>query len=71
MDEEIRKLLERQAEWQKSRAKLSWAEKVRMAEAVREDVARLREHFLAERRRKALESTDSRGGDSKKLDIPS
>lgn len=36
------RLLERQAEWQKGRAALTWAEKIRMAEAVREDVAKLR-----------------------------
>jgi len=42
MDDKVRKLLERQAEWQKSRAKLSWAEKVRMVEAVRESMAALR-----------------------------
>jgi hypothetical protein len=41
MNDEVRKLLERQAEWQKSRATLSWAEKVRMAEAVRESAATL------------------------------
>lgn len=36
---EIQKLLEKQARWQKSRKKLSWAEKVRMAERVRADAA--------------------------------
>ena len=33
---EIEQLLERQARWQESRAKLSWAEKVRLAEILRE-----------------------------------
>ncbi len=37
---DIRKLLEKQARWQKNRKKLSWAEKVRMAERVRADAAR-------------------------------
>ncbi len=36
------KLLERQATWQKCRVALTWAEKVRMAEAVRDSVAQLR-----------------------------
>jgi hypothetical protein len=35
---DIPKLLERQARWQKNRKKLSWAEKVRMAERVRADL---------------------------------
>jgi len=39
---DITKLLQRQAEWQKVRAALSWAGKIRMAEAVREDVGKLR-----------------------------
>lgn len=37
---DIQKLLEKQARWQKNRKKLSWAEKVRMAERVRADAAR-------------------------------
>jgi hypothetical protein len=39
---EARAQFERQRAWQKSLAGLSWAEKVRMAEAVRDDVASLR-----------------------------
>lgn len=39
---EIEQLLERQARWQKSRSSLSWAEKIRMAERVRESAARWR-----------------------------
>lgn len=38
---ETRKLLERQGAWQKKRAALTWSEKIRMAEAVRESAARL------------------------------
>jgi hypothetical protein len=37
-----RKLLQRQAGWQKRRKALSWAEKIRMAERVRDDAAKLR-----------------------------
>jgi hypothetical protein len=39
---EIKKLVERQAAWQKGRTALTWPEKIRMAEAVRDWVARLR-----------------------------
>jgi hypothetical protein len=38
---ETRKLLERQAAWQKGLAALTWPEKVHMAEAVRESAAQL------------------------------
>lgn len=38
----IEELLRRQAEWQRAQSQRSWVEKVRMAEAVRESVARLR-----------------------------
>ncbi len=38
---DTRKLLERQAAWQKGRAALTWPEKIRMAEAVRESASRL------------------------------
>ncbi|MBK5296609.1 MAG: hypothetical protein JJE40_05565 [Vicinamibacteria bacterium] len=36
-------LLKRQAEWQKSRQSLTWPEKIRMAERVRESISLLRE----------------------------
>ncbi len=39
---EIQELLERQARWQKGRQALSWEEKIRMAESVRESVRQLR-----------------------------
>ncbi len=39
---EIQELLERQARWQKTRQALSWPEKIRMAESVRESVLQLR-----------------------------
>lgn len=37
-----RNLLERHAAWQKGRAALTWPEKIRMAEAIREWAAQLR-----------------------------
>jgi hypothetical protein len=39
---DIRKLSEKQAAWQKSRQALSWPEKIRMAEAIRESIVKLR-----------------------------
>ncbi len=42
MTAEIRELFERQARWQRSRRSLSWAEKVRLVEAIRESVLALR-----------------------------
>ena len=43
---EANELLKRQAVWQKQRRKLSWPEKMRMAEAVRESVVKLRATFV-------------------------
>jgi hypothetical protein len=43
---EIQEMLERQAKWQKERAKLSWEEKIRMVEAVQESVRQLRASFV-------------------------
>ena len=39
---DVRRLLERQAEWQRARGGLSWPEKVHMAEAMREAIHQLR-----------------------------
>jgi hypothetical protein len=39
---EVLELLQRQANWQKSRKRLSWPEKIRMAEAIHDSVAHLR-----------------------------
>ncbi|OGP21760.1 MAG: hypothetical protein A2038_04925 [Deltaproteobacteria bacterium GWA2_57_13] len=39
---DIQQLLERQAEWQKSRKSLSWPEKIRMVEAIRESILQFR-----------------------------
>ena len=39
---DIQKLLEKQALWQKSRKALTWPEKIRMAERVRESIRQLR-----------------------------
>ena len=37
-----RPLLQRQAQWQRTRASLSWPEKVRMSEAIRQSIEQLR-----------------------------
>jgi len=39
---DVQRLLERQAQWQKARKALSWPEKIRMAEMIRESVIQLR-----------------------------
>jgi len=39
---DIERMLERQAEWQRGRKALSWPEKIRMAERVRETIEKLR-----------------------------
>ena len=39
---DMRELFERQAAWQAGRRRLSWPEKVRMAEAIRESLVHLR-----------------------------
>ena len=39
---DIRHLLERQADWQRTRSRLSWSEKIRMAEAMRESLRQFR-----------------------------
>ena len=46
---DIQQLLERQAKWQKARGVLSWPEKIRLAEAMREAIHQLRSG-LEERR---------------------
>ncbi len=38
----LQKLFETQAAWQRTRAKLSWPEKIRMAEVMRESALQLR-----------------------------
>ena len=40
---EVQALLEKQARWQRSRQALSWPEKIRMAEAIRESARQLRQ----------------------------
>lgn len=40
---EVEALLERQARWQKTRQTLSWPEKIRVAEAIRESARKLRQ----------------------------
>ena len=39
---DVRQLLARQVEWQRARGGLSWPEKVRMAETMREAILQLR-----------------------------
>ena len=39
---DLEQMLERQAQWQKSRQSLTWPEKIRMAERVRDSVRQLR-----------------------------
>jgi hypothetical protein len=39
---DLEQMLERQAQWQKNRRLLTWPEKIRMAERVRESVMQLR-----------------------------
>ena len=56
---EIAKLLERQAAWQKSRRDWSWAEKVRLAERIRESIA-----IWSSGRRKGDERPSESGEDS-------
>ena len=40
--DDAKKLLERQAVWQKSLKLLSWPEKIRIAEAIRESIVQIR-----------------------------
>lgn len=42
MRPELQKLLKAQADWQRSRVVLSWPEKIRMAEIMRESARQLR-----------------------------
>jgi hypothetical protein len=42
MQPELKKLFEAQAAWQRARARLSWPEKIRIAEMMRESAMRLR-----------------------------
>jgi len=39
---DLEQMLQRQAEWQRSRQTLTWPEKIRLAESVRESVRQLR-----------------------------
>jgi len=42
---DVEQMLKRQAQWQKSRQSLTWPEKIRLAEQVRESVSQLRAHL--------------------------
>ncbi len=63
---DIRHLLERQADWQKARGGLSWPEKIRMAEAMRETLRQFRGMSSGETRRPSAnpmpKSTSQAGG---------
>jgi len=63
---DIRHLLERQAEWQKARGGLSWPEKIRMAEAMRETLRQFRGMSFEETSRRSeislSKSTSQAGG---------
>jgi len=54
---DIRHLLERQSEWQKARGSLSWPEKIRMAEAMRETLRQFRGMSSREARRPSAVAT--------------
>lgn len=49
--DDIQQMLKRQAVWQRSRQSLTWPEKIRMAEMVRESVKQLRASPSLERNR--------------------
>ena len=44
MKDDIRAMLTRQAEWQKSRAGMSWADKLRASRSLRRSIQSLRKH---------------------------
>jgi len=52
---DTRQLLERQAQWQKGRQALSWPEKIRMAQNIRDSV----EAFRSDRERYKRKCSDS------------
>jgi hypothetical protein len=62
MDQQIRELLERQAVWQRSRAGLSWEEKLEMSLLMRETQKALRKSAVPEQgaARKPGDATDRR-----------
>lgn len=46
---EVRRTFERQTHWQKARQTLSWPEKIRLAEKIRESVRQLRAAPLSQK----------------------
>lgn len=44
---DVRERLERAAQWQRGRKALSWPEKIRLAEAIRDSLAQLRQSRLS------------------------
>jgi hypothetical protein len=61
MDKRIKQLLERQAQWQRNRAALSWEEKLRMSLIMRETQKALRKSAVPGQStaRKPEDATDS------------
>jgi hypothetical protein len=59
MQPELKALFEAQAAWQRARAGLSWPEKIRMAEAMRESAAQLRRMPSSEHRSLPPKTTSS------------
>jgi len=60
MDESIRELFERQARWQQSRKDLSWEEKIRMVERVKDEVARWLPEYRLDRNSPARPDGDAK-----------
>jgi hypothetical protein len=58
---DMRELFERQAAWQSARRRLSWPEKVRMAEAMRESAIRFRAMRLADPKTGSVEKPKTPG----------
>jgi len=54
-----RQILERQAAWQKTRAQLSWPDKIRQAEALREAVVELRRSRVTQERKSTARPANS------------
>ncbi len=53
---DVHQLLQRQAQWQKSRQALPWPEKIRLVEGIRDSI----EAFRAERERRRLSGRSAR-----------
>jgi len=65
---DIRHLLQRQAEWQKARRSLSWAEKIRLVEALHDAIRQFRDMRTRKARSPLAES--AREVSLRKPDVP-